>query len=170
MGVEGIDAHFSVLLEYLGFAGNVLLDKGKHEDDFTNFGFDVMVKFRDKLTLQRLDPFKQSGGERSVTTAIYMMAMQSITKVPFRCVDEINQGMDERNERKVFDLLIETAVNSDTPSQYFLLTPKLLNDLHFVRGVDIHHVHNGVDMSHGDDVLMKKFRQVAAEMKRHSQM
>ena len=56
--VEGIDAHFSVLLEYLGFAGNVLLDKGKHEDDFTNFGFDVMVKFRDKLTLQRLDPFK----------------------------------------------------------------------------------------------------------------
>ena len=71
---------------------------------------------------------------------------------------------------KVFDLLIETAVNSDTPSQYFLLTPKLLNDLHFVRGVDIHHVHNGVDMSHGDDVLMKKFRQVAAERKRHSQM
>ena len=50
------------------------------------------------------------------------------------------QGMDECNERKVFDLLIETAVNSDSPSQYFLLTPKLLNDLHFVRGVDIHHV------------------------------
>ena len=50
------------------------------------------------------------------------------------------QGMDERNERKVFDLLIETAVKAESPSQYFLLTPKLLNDLHFVRGVDIHHV------------------------------
>ena len=48
--------------------------------------------------------------------------------------------MDEKNERKVFDLLIETAVKSESPSQYFLLTPKLLNDLHFVRGVDIHHV------------------------------
>jgi hypothetical protein len=28
-----------------------------------------------------------------------MMALQSLTKVPFRCVDEINQGMDEVNER-----------------------------------------------------------------------
>ena len=50
-----------------------------------------MVKFRDKYDLQRLDPFKQSGGERSVSTALYMMAMQHMTQVPFRCVDEINQ-------------------------------------------------------------------------------
>ena len=67
--------------------------------------------------------------------------------MPFRCVDEINQGMDERNERKVFDLLIETSVRAETPSQYFLLTPKLLNDLHFVRGVQIHNVHNGIGKS-----------------------
>ena len=80
------------------------------------------------------NPIRQSGGERSVTTAIYMMAMQSITKVPFRCVDEINQGMDERNERKVFDLIIETAVRANT-AQYFLLTPKLLSDLKYERGV-----------------------------------
>ena len=54
-------------------------------------GLEVMVKFRDKYDLQRLDPFKQSGGERSVSTALYMMAMQHMTQVPFRCVDEINQ-------------------------------------------------------------------------------
>ena len=56
--VDGISGHFGKLLEYLGFAGSVLLDRGKHQDDFTNYGFDVMVKFRDKLSLQRLDPFK----------------------------------------------------------------------------------------------------------------
>ena len=132
-------------------------------------GMEVMVKFRDKYDLQRLDPFKQSGGERSVSTALYMMAMQRMTQVPFRCVDEINQGMDERNERKVFDLLIQTSVKAETPSQYFLLTPKLLSDLKFVRGVEIHHVHNGVDMSHGEHVLMKHFKQVAAERKEQSQ-
>ena len=132
-------------------------------------GMEVMVKFRDKYDLQRLDPFKQSGGERSVSTALYMMAMQRMTQVPFRCVDEINQGMDERNERKVFDLLIQTSVKAETPSQYFLLTPKLLSDLHFVRGVEIHHVHNGVDMSHGEHVLMDHFRRVAAERKEQSQ-
>ena len=26
---------------------------------------------------------------------------QELTTVPFRCVDEINQGLDERNERRV---------------------------------------------------------------------
>ena len=48
------------------------------------------------------------------STALYMMALQALTKVPFRCVDEINQGMDEKNERRVFDLLIETAVEKNS--------------------------------------------------------
>ena len=53
-----------------------------------------------------------------------MMALQALTKVPFRCVDEINQGMDERNERRVFDLLIETAVEKNSAqvsSNFYLL-------------------------------------------------
>ena len=48
----------------------------------------------------------QSGGERSVATALYMLALQELTTVPFRCVDEINQGMDATNERRVFQLLV----------------------------------------------------------------
>ena len=56
--VEQISQNFSRLLTILNFAGCVSLDKGKHQDDFTNYGFDVMVKFREKLPLQRLDPFK----------------------------------------------------------------------------------------------------------------
>ena len=119
--------------------------------------------------MQQLSFNAQSGGEKSVATALYIIALQEMTQVPFRCVDEINQGMDERNERKVFDLLIQTSVKAETPSQYFLLTPKLLSDLKFVRGVEIHHVHNGVDMSHGEHVLMKHFKQVAAERKEQSQ-
>ena len=46
----------------------------------------------------------QSGGERSVATALYMLALQELTTVPFRCVDEINQGMDARNERWVTNI------------------------------------------------------------------
>jgi len=42
--------------------------------------------------LQDLSKGTQSGGEKSVTTAVYMMALQELTQVPFRCVDEINQG------------------------------------------------------------------------------
>ena len=50
------------------------------------------MRFRENETLQDLSKGTQSGGEKSVTTAVYMMALQELTQVPFRCVDEINQG------------------------------------------------------------------------------
>ena len=34
------------------------------------------------------------------------------------------QGMDPQNERKVFELVVQTACENST-SQYFLLTPKV---------------------------------------------
>ena len=49
----------------------------------------------------------RSGGERAVSTIMYLMALQQLTTVPFRMVDEINQGMDERNERLVFDRIVQ---------------------------------------------------------------
>lgn len=60
----------------MGFAGDVVLDTGTHENDFSNMGIDILVKYRDSLPLQKLDPYLQSGGERSVATALYMLALQ----------------------------------------------------------------------------------------------
>lgn len=52
---------------------------------------------------------------------------------PFLCVDEINQGLDERNERLVFRRIVANSTKpptGDDPSkhsgQYWLITPKLL--------------------------------------------
>ena len=56
---------------------------------------------RNFALIKELTAHHQSGGERSVATALYMLALQELTTVPFRCVDEINQGMDARNERWV---------------------------------------------------------------------
>ncbi len=55
-----------------------------------------------------------------------------MTVTPFRVVDEINQGMDPLNERKVFTQLVEASCQEGTP-QCFLLTPKLLPDLPFTQ-------------------------------------
>ena len=44
-----------------------------------------------------------------MATALYMLALQQLTSVPFRCVDEINQGMDAANEKRVFELLVRTS-------------------------------------------------------------
>lgn len=53
--------------------------------------------------------------------------------------------MDARNERRVFDMLMETSVK-DNSAQYFLLTPKLLPDLQYEDGVTIIIVHNSETM------------------------
>lgn len=59
--------------------------------EFDQYGLKIKVKFRDIDQLQELTRYHQSGGERAVTTAIYMISLQELSKVPFRCVDEINQ-------------------------------------------------------------------------------
>ena len=64
--------------------------------DFDQYGLKIKVKFRDADELQELTRHFQSGGERTVTTAIYMIALQELSRVPFRCVDEINQVQDIR--------------------------------------------------------------------------
>lgn len=51
------------------------------------------MTYRNGEPLQELNAVVQSGGERAVATATFMLAMQELTPVPFRCVDEINQGI-----------------------------------------------------------------------------
>ena len=55
------------------------------------------------------------------------------------------QGMDAVNERRVFDMLMNTSVK-DNSAQYFLLTPKLLPNLKYERGVTVLIVHNSETM------------------------
>ena len=57
------------------------------------------------------------------------MALQELTSSPFRVVDEINQGMDERNERLVFSRIVSSCCEGASKPQYFLVSPKLLQGL-----------------------------------------
>lgn len=100
------------------------------------------VKFREEEALHPLTASRQSGGERSLSTILYLIALQGVTAVPFRVVDEINQGMDAVNERKAFEQLVETATQADTP-QCFLLTPKLLPNLDYSDEVTVLQIMNG---------------------------
>lgn len=85
-----------------------------------------MVQYRKNVPLQALNRHVQSGGERAVAIAVYTMSMQHITHVPFRCVDEINQGMDARNERKIFEMLVDETTKTGR-AQYFFVTPKVVH-------------------------------------------
>ncbi|KAF5306546.1 hypothetical protein FQA39_LY08868 [Lamprigera yunnana] len=139
--VERINEKFGISFRSLNCAGEVTVCRGENVKDFANYGISIKVKYRDSQPLQELNSTVQSGGERAVATAIYMLSLQELTAVPFRCVDEINQGMDAINERRIFEILVETVTMSNT--QYFFITPKLIPNLEFVRDMTIHLVHNG---------------------------
>lgn len=55
------------------------------------YGISIRVKYRDTEPLRELTPHFQSGGERSVATILYLLALQEFINLPFCCVDEINQ-------------------------------------------------------------------------------
>ncbi|KAL7678284.1 hypothetical protein ACOME3_004514 [Neoechinorhynchus agilis] len=44
------------------------------------------------------------------------MSIQAITDIPFLCIDEINQGMDPENERKIFELMLPVGARMDPDS------------------------------------------------------
>jgi len=131
MLINRVSAAFGNAFSSIGCAGEVLLSKsGDAEnpvatDDFEKWAILVKVKFRDTEELQLLTGQRQSGGERSVSTIFYLMALQDMAQAPFRVVDEINQGMDPRNERLVHERMVDAACRPDT-SQYF---PPLFCDL-----------------------------------------
>eukprot|EP01080_Neovahlkampfia_damariscottae_P003347 gene3347-5894_t len=120
-----INETFTQYCKNIGIVGEVHLIPN---DDFAKYEIQIKVKFRDSESLSTLSTFRQSGGERSVTTILYLLALQGLNKCPLRVVDEINQGMDPVNERKIFLQMLESSRGENVP-QAFLITPKLLPDL-----------------------------------------
>ncbi|KAJ6014392.1 hypothetical protein N7540_008983 [Penicillium herquei] len=154
-----ISEAFSDSFKRIGCAGQVTLDKVEAEagpngepggSEFQEWSILIHVKFREIEQLSVLNSHRQSGGERAVSTIFYLMALQSLSASPFRVVDEINQGMDPRNERMVHGRLVDIACASEEGNdeegnsvggggggQYFLITPKLLTGLTYKPGMRV---------------------------------
>ncbi|CAD0084916.1 unnamed protein product [Aureobasidium vineae] len=113
----------------------------KEDDDFNRWAIQIQVEVQNEQ-LSVLDSHRQSGGERAVSTIFYLMALQSLARAPFRVVDEINQGMDPRNERMVHSRMVDIACAEHT-SQYFLITPKLLPNLTYHPNMKVHCIASG---------------------------
>lgn len=90
----------------------------------------------------------RAGGERAVAIAVYSLSLQHLSQVPFRCVDEINQGMDQRNECRIFEMLVN-HVAKPRQSQFFYVTPKLQPNLPYNDYVTCITVFNGRTMAKG---------------------
>ncbi|KAJ2785249.1 Structural maintenance of chromosomes protein 5 [Coemansia interrupta] len=161
--VAAIGRNFARMFEHIGCAGEVALRPAgdgvvvaataeaeaeaegaapRDDEDYGAWGVEVRVAFRANEALQALDSHRQSGGERAVSTIVYLQALQALVSAPFRVVDEINQGMDPRNERLVHALIVDTACRPDV-AQYFLITPKLLPGLEYHARMKVLCIFNG---------------------------
>lgn len=156
--IETVDSSFASYFRRFNCMGGVSLADGQKldengepcgEDDFSDYKLHIKVKWRDNEELHVLgQDGRDSGGERSVATMVYLISLQNINPAPFRVVDEINQAMDSSNERNIFECI--TSACRDMGKQYFLLTPKLLPDLDYGENCVIQLVFNGPYMPSAD--------------------
>lgn len=138
--VRRISDEFSNAFKLIKCRGKVEL--GNTDQGFKNWTMNIMVSFRENAEMQLLNEQRQSGGERALSTVFYLISLQGLTKSPFRVVDEINQGMDRKNERIVHSRIVNVACR-DNSSQYFLITPKLLTDLEYHKKMKVHCIYSG---------------------------
>lgn len=67
---------------------------------------------------------------KNVPIMLFMLALHSHAHFTFRIVDEIKQGMDQRNKPLVRSLMVQISIAFKN-TQYFIITHKLLSGLEY---------------------------------------
>ncbi|CAD6565919.1 MAG: Structural maintenance of chromosomes protein 5 [Cyphobasidiales sp. Tagirdzhanova-0007] len=138
--VETVGTNFSKAMNDMGCLGEVVMAK---DDNYAKWAVKIRVAFRDTESLEDLESHRQSGGEKSLVTMLYLISLLELSKVPFSLVDEINQGMDQRAERAVHNQLVQAVCEKDDVGQYFLITPKLVTNLRYHEKMKVLCINNG---------------------------
>jgi len=72
-------------------------------------GLDMLLQFPNKA---ELGVSSASGGEKSVATVCFLLALQDIRQLPFYIFDEIDAHLDDLNSQRLADLLKTRSKNS----------------------------------------------------------
>ena len=118
--IEDVDARFRAILARMQGDGSVEL---VNTDDIEEAGVEIKVGFR-KAKPVPLDAFVQSGGERSVATVAFLLALQQHVRSPFRAIDEYDVHLDPVNRQRLAEALVAAIEGSD--AQYIVITPGAL--------------------------------------------
>ncbi|ORM41484.1 Structural maintenance of chromosomes protein 5 [Babesia sp. Xinjiang] len=142
--ISHVDTNFGRYMREIGDGSGGQIRFDAPLDNISDAKVLVLVKFHRDRDLLPLCASYQSGGERCVTTMVYILAVQHLTTNAFFVIDEINQGLDSNYEKRLMALLLNNRVSSDSndnsvdlcpresaPPQYFVITPQLL------RGIDL---------------------------------
>jgi chromosome segregation protein len=89
-----------------GGRGNLVLE---NPNDIFSGGVDINLAFPGKA---EMSVGSASGGEKSVATVCFLLALQAIHPMPFYVFDEIDAHLDMVNSQRLADLLKERSSNS----------------------------------------------------------
>ncbi len=116
--VDDVNESFRHLLSSIGASGYIKIVYGESPSDA---GLEIYVGFKGSNPLL-LDPYRQSGGERSTTVTAFLLALQGKVLSPFRAVDEFDVHMDPANRGELFKAL-HGMFKEDRSTQYLVITP-----------------------------------------------
>ncbi len=102
-----------------------------NEHDIEDAGLEIFVGFKGGTPVH-LDSYTQSGGERSIATISFLLALQQHVRSPFRAVDEYDIHMDPKNREIIANLLVASVKGLD--AQYLAITPSQVTYV----GKDVH--------------------------------
>jgi chromosome segregation ATPase len=122
--LERVSARYSELLGSVDGVGEVRLVEGRELEEM---GLEVLVGFRGQEP-RVLNHLTQSGGERSVATVLFLLALQDMIRSPLRALDEFDVHMDAVNRELLFKAILARA--KEAGGQWLVITPGqiLLND------------------------------------------
>ncbi|MDG6989254.1 MAG: AAA family ATPase [Nitrososphaerota archaeon] len=119
--VEAVDPSYQAVLSAADASGFI---KFEQADAIEEAGLDLYVGFRGGAPTT-LDPFTQSGGERSVALMAFILSLQARIVSPLRAMDEFDIHMDPRNREAMFKMILSQMKQREA-SQYIVITPSIL--------------------------------------------
>jgi chromosome segregation protein len=115
--MDRVDLEYEKIMGQALATGEVRLANGH---DIETAGLEILVGFKGGKPLA-LDAYTQSGGERTIATMSFLLALQQHVRSPFRAVDEYDIHMDPKNRETIARMLI--SLIKDATAQYIVITP-----------------------------------------------
>jgi len=120
--IDEVAPIYQQVLSTVGARGAIRLDEG---DAVAEAGLQLLVGFKGAEP-SILDPYTQSGGERSVALVAFMLSLQSRIISPLRAMDEFDIHMDPRNREAIFKMILAQGKKNPN-SQHIVITPSIIS-------------------------------------------
>jgi len=120
--ISEVEPMYNQILSLVDARGELMLE---NLEEVAEAALSVSVGFMG-MEPTPLNAQTQSGGERTVATMAFLLALQKHVKSFFRAIDEFDVHLDPLNRERMMKILMATA-QGDSSSQYVVMTPGRVN-------------------------------------------